>query len=117
LPVSDPEQIGPLGIEFHPAETVLRFRAVDDRFMAVPPSLESDLKALVRERPQAFERRKVLFDLQGVESMSSLHLGIMVTAHKALKPFARCTLRGVSAQMRRLLEVTRIGLLFPVEGD
>jgi anti-anti-sigma factor len=117
LPVSDTVQIGPLSIDIHADETVLRFLSTDDRYMAVPPDLESDLKALVGKRPEAFEQRKVFFDLEGVEGLSSLQLGIMVTVHRALKSYAACTLRSVSEQMGRLLEVTRLGQLFPVEKD
>ena len=107
----------PLEIDKQPDEIVLRFYAAEDCYLAVPPNLGDDLAALASGDAEAFKNRKLVFDLVGLQGLSSRHLGILVTAVKALRPWGDLCLRGVSPGMKRLLEVTQIIKLFSLRDD
>ena len=115
--VSDLQTIGPLVVDKQPQEIVLRFYAAEDSYLAVPPNLGDDLAAFAAGDAEAFTDRPLIFDLVGLHGLSSRHLGILVTAGKALRPWGVLRLRGVSPEMRRLLEVTQIIQLFPLSND
>ena len=115
--VSDLQTIGPLVVDKQPQEIVLRFYAAEDSYLAVPPNLGDDLAALAAGDADAFTNRRLVFDLVGLHGLSSRHLGILVTAAKALRPWGGLRLRGVSPEMQRLLDVTQIVQLFPLSDD
>ncbi|UCG32906.1 MAG: hypothetical protein JSU68_14730 [Phycisphaerales bacterium] len=115
--MSEPQTIGPLVVDKQPQEIVLRFCAAQDSYLAVPPNLEEDLATLAAGDAEAFRNLPLVFDLVGLLGLSSRHLGILVTAGKALSPWGGLRLRGVSAEMKRLLEVTQIIKLFPLTND
>lgn len=115
--MSDLHTIGPLVVDKQLQEIVLRFYAAEDTYLAVPPNLGDDLATLAAGDAEAFTDRKLVFDLVGLQGLSSRHLGILVTAAKALHPWGGLRLRGVSPEMRRLLEVTQIIQLFPLSDD
>jgi len=115
--VGKTQELGPLILDLQPHEVVLRFLAAEDIYLAVPPSLEDDLAALVAGNAPAFEGKTMVFDLTGTRGLSSRHLGILVTAQKALRSCGGCVLRGVSPDLRYQLEVTQIAQLFTLEDS
>lgn len=106
-------EIGPIQAEIGDRQVVLRFSDAQELHLAVPPDLEKELAGFAESRRADIEGKELIFDLEGVGGLTSRHLGIMVTAHKAFESFGGCKLRGLSPEMKRLLEVTRLLQLFP----
>ncbi len=105
-------EIGPLRIDQEKSQMVIRFADADKSYLAVPPSLEKDLTDFVKSCTPQMQSKTVVFDLEQVTALTSRHLGILVTAHKAFQPLGGCVLRGVSPAMKKLLKVTRMNRLF-----
>ena len=110
-------EIGPVRIEQEESQIVIRFADVEQSYLAVPPDLEKDLAVFVKSCTPQKQSKTVVFDLQQVTALTSRHLGILVTAHKAFQPLGGCVLQGVSPAIRKLLEVTRMNRLFAAIED
>ncbi len=105
-------QIGPVRIDQEESRIVIRFTDAHESYLAVPPDLEKDLTNFVKSCTPQMQSKTVVFDLEQVTALTSRHLGILVTAHKAFQPLGGCLLRGVSPAIKKLLEVTRMNRLF-----
>lgn len=105
--------IGPIQAEIGDSQVVLRFGNAQDLHLAVPPDLEKELADFADGRRADIQGKELIFDLESVCGLTSRHLGIMVTAHKAFQSYGGCRLRGLSPEIKRLLEVTRLLQLFP----
>ena len=115
--MSQSHHIGPLALNLEPHEVVLRFLGPKETYLAVPPTLENDLVSFAAERPEGFTGKKLVFDLAGIQGLSSRHLGILVTAQKAFRAQGGCVLRALAPDLRRQLEVTQIVQLFNLEAE
>ena len=105
-------EIGPLKVDTRGPEVILSFSASELDHLPVPSSLGSDLARSVSADPGSFAGKPVILDLSGLKWLNSLCLGVLVTTQKTMKAHGGCKLRGVSPEMRRLLEVTAIARLF-----
>ena len=110
-------EIGPVRIDQEESRIVIRFAHADEAYLAVPPDIEKDLAVFVKSCTPQTQSMTVVFDLEQVTALTSRHLGILVTAHKAFQPLGGCVLRGVSPAIRKLLEVTRMNRLFSAIED
>ena len=115
--VNQSHEVGPLTLSLEPDEVVLRLLGPKDIYLAVPPSLENELVSFAERHAAGFKGKTLVFDLAGVQGLSSRHLGILVTAQKAFRSRGGCVLRGVCPELKRLLQVTQIVQLFTLEGE
>ncbi len=107
--------IGPLALVIGDDEAVFRFAHADAMLLEIPPTLEADVNASVAQRRDKLKDKKLLFDFGGLSAVSSRQLGMALTVQKACESVGPLKLRGVSAGVEHVLQVTRMAGIFQIE--
>ena len=105
-------EIGPIQIETDASDVRFRFAEPDSMLVEIPPSLEGALSGYVDEHRGDLEGKRVVIDLADAPSVSSRHLGIMMTIQKVAQSLGPVELIRVSQGVRDLLALTRMAGYF-----
>ncbi|MFQ6048968.1 MAG: STAS domain-containing protein [Phycisphaerae bacterium] len=115
--MSETIEIGPIVVSIGPDSLQLRFADPQAALLEVPPGLEAQLRDLARQHAGQLGGKPVVIDLQGVEFVSSRHLGVVLTARRALAPESRPILTNITPAVSRILDLTSLSGYFTIRSD
>jgi len=90
-------------------EAVCRFADTGAILLEIPSAFERQLAGLFRGCAEGLRGKRLVFDLCGVPAISSRQLGMLLVVRRISPSSGALILRGVSANVRRVLE--KAGLL------
>jgi len=90
-------------------EAVCRFADTGAILLEIPSAFERQLASRFRGCSEALRGKRLVFDLCGVPAISSRQLGMLLVVRRISPSGGGLVLRGVSANVRRVLE--KAGLL------
>ncbi len=93
-------------------EAVFRFADPEAILLEVPAELERDLIEIAELRAPELTGKRLVMDLGDVRSISSRHLGIILTVQKALARFGALHLARVSKRVQGVLRLIEMDRLF-----
>jgi len=96
-------------------EAVCRFADTGAILLEIPSAFERQLASRFRGCSEALRGKRLVFDLCGVPAISSRQLGMLLVVRRISPSGGGLVLRGVSANVRRVLE--KAGLLDWFEID
>lgn len=114
--MSESDRFGP--IELRRADGEWRFSFADpgEKLLELPPNFEQDLTGRLAELGPAADGTRIVCDLGNAPALSSRHLGVLISLHKAVRAWTRkLRIVGSSPGVRHLFAVTRTGQFFEVD--
>ena len=105
--------LSPLAVERDENHLTFILRPNQSILMQLPPDYEDVLNERLAEMLSEDVPLTAVIDLQGVAALSSRQLGSLIALGKVLRPrFGSVRMTGISASVRRVLELTQTGQFF-----
>lgn len=108
-------ELGPvhLALTFH--EAVFSLLESDELMLEVPPTFRPTIDDALGALRPLLRTRGLVFDLRWLPGITSRQLGIVLTVRAACRRIGPLVLRNVSPGVERLLHLTQLAALLPLE--